>query len=99
MDNRFTYKPAISFETSREKDGGGFAKISGYGCHVPSLCYCLLSQENKAVKYLEIPSLLLPPRNSLCDNKLQFYDILRPGSIQGTFHVCMPFGRFFCTLM
>ena len=61
MDNRFTYKPAISFETSREKDSGGFAKISGYGCHVPSLCYCLLSQENKAVKYLEIPSLLLPP--------------------------------------
>jgi len=61
MDNRFTYKPAISFETSREKDGGGFAKISGYGSHALSLCYCLLNHKDETVKYLEIPSLLLPP--------------------------------------
>lgn len=61
MDNRFTYKPAISFETLREKDGGGFAKISGYGSHAFSLCYCLLMRKNKTVKYLEIPGLLPPP--------------------------------------
>lgn len=36
MDNRFTYKPAITVETSREKNGGRFTKISGYGSHVPS---------------------------------------------------------------
>lgn len=61
MDNRFTYKPAIPFETSREKDGGRFVKISGYGSHVLFLCYCLLIQENKTVKYLEIPGLFTPP--------------------------------------
>lgn len=99
MDNRFTYKPAIPFETSREKDGGRFVKISGYGSHVLFLCYCLLIQENKTVKYLEIPGLFTPPRNNLCYNTLRLYNILRSSSIQDTFHVCMPFGRFFCTLM